>query len=84
MAELTETHGWTAVPRSLDKLIASRVEPKPSQPVQVEDIPLPDTALVKQVMQYAKAHLSVQTFNHSMRVFYYGTPYTNHQIRQSS
>jgi cyanamide hydratase len=47
------------------------------------DIPLPNTPLVNAVMKYAKKESPVHTFNHSMRVFYYGkSPYsTSHQNR---
>ena len=33
---------------------------------------IPDTQLVKEVMAYAKRELSVETLNHSMRVYYWG------------
>lgn len=72
MSKTIEEHGWTAVPRSLEKLVQSRKDPKPSKPMKVADIPLPDTHLVQSVMKYAKEHLPAETFNHSMRVYYYG------------
>lgn len=46
---------------------------KPPVPQLVKDITLPDTSIIKAAMEYAKAELPTQTFNHSMRVFYYGT-----------
>lgn len=73
MSDSTEQHGWTAVPRSLEKLIGSRKDARPT-PLSVEDIPLPDSALVQEVTKYAKEHLPSETFNHSMRVYYYGMP----------
>ena len=72
MSKIVEEHGWTAVPRSLDKLVASCKDPKSSKPVSVDDIPLPDSPLVQSITKYAKENLSKQTFNHSMRVFFYG------------
>ena len=33
---------------------------------------IPDTQLVKEVMAYAERELSVETLNHSMRVYYWG------------
>jgi cyanamide hydratase len=74
MANATHEHGWTAVPRSLDVLVKGRKNPKASTPLTVNDILLPNSELVQQVMQYAKDHLPAETFNHSMRVFYYGKP----------
>lgn len=74
MSKTTQEHGWSAVPRSMEKLVASRKDPKPSKPVDVKDIPLPDSPLVEAVMKYAKENLPSETFNHSMRVYYYGWP----------
>ena len=33
---------------------------------------IPDTQLVKEVTAYAERELSVETLNHSMRVYYWG------------
>lgn len=72
MADAVHEHGWTAVPRSLDKLVNSRKDPKPPTPISIDDMPLPNSELVQQVMKYAKDNLPAETFNHSMRVFYFG------------
>jgi cyanamide hydratase len=72
MTSPIERYGWTPVPRSLDKLISNRTDPQPSSAIKVEDIPLPNTELAQQVLRYAKEHLPKETFNHSMRVYYYG------------
>ena len=60
----------------MDKLITSRKDPKPSNPMNVDGIPLPDSPLVQHVMKYAKENLPSETFNHSMRVYYYGQAIT--------
>lgn len=73
MSKHVEDYGWHAVPRSLDTLVANRPTKRPSKPVVVENVPLPESPLAKQVTAYAKEHLPHKTFNHSMRVFYYGT-----------
>ena len=72
MSKTVQEHGWTAVPRSLEKLVASRRNPQLSKPMTIESIALPDSPLVKQVLKYAEENLPSQTFNHSMRVYYYG------------
>ncbi|KAK4540564.1 hypothetical protein LTR36_009094 [Oleoguttula mirabilis] len=76
MSKTIQEHGWTAVPRSLEKLVASRKDKKPSAPVSVEDIAIPDSPLVQDIVKYAKENLSSETFNHSMRVYYYGQAIT--------
>lgn len=72
MSKTVQEHGWTAVPRSLEKLVTRRKNPQPSKPMTVDEIPQPDSPLVRSVMKYARENLPGQTFNHSMRVFYYG------------
>lgn len=66
-----EQHGWPAVSRSLSTLLSSRPRPTPSTPLNVSDIPVPQSPLIDQVTAYAKQRLSRQTFHHSMRVYYF-------------
>jgi len=66
-------YGWTAVPHSLSAILANRPDPaSKSTPLTTENIGLPETELAKQVLEYARAELPKQTFNHSMRVYYFG------------
>lgn len=67
-----EAYGFAALPRSTAALLATRKDPQTPTELGVDDIPIPDSALVKKVLEYAKKELPVETFNHSMRVFYYG------------
>jgi len=67
-----EQFGFTAVPRSLDKLIATQSSKATSTPLSVDDIDFPKTALAASIHTYAKENLPRQTYNHSMRVYYYG------------
>lgn len=61
-----------AVPCDPKKWAAMKTSTKAPVPQLVENTPLPDTSIVKSAMEYAKAELPAHTFNHSMRVFYYG------------
>lgn len=72
MSDIIEQFGFTAVPRSLDKLIATQSTKATSTPVSVDDIGLPKTPLATSIHAYAKENLPRQTYNHSMRVYYYG------------
>lgn len=72
MSTSTTKHGFTAVPRSLDKLIADRPIKVTSKPVRVEDIDLSESPLAKTIQEYARENLPEQTYNHSMRVYYFG------------
>jgi len=72
MPNTIEKFGFTAVPRSLDKLIATQSTKATSTPVSVDDIDLPNTPLATCIHAYAKENLPRKTYNHSMRVYYYG------------
>jgi len=65
------TDGWTAVPRAQSKVL-SNVDANAPAKFVVDDIKLPDSEVVKKTYEYAKEKLPEQTFNHSMRVYYYG------------
>jgi cyanamide hydratase len=72
MSDTIEQFGFTAVPRSLDKLIATQSTKATSKPVAIDAIGFPDTPLAASIHAYAKENLPRQTYNHSMRVYYYG------------
>lgn len=65
------TDGWEAVPRSQSKILAHADKNAPAK-IKADDIKLPDSEVVKKTYEYAKEKLPEQTFNHSMRVYYYG------------
>jgi hypothetical protein len=73
MGNPTSTHGWTAVPRDTSILLNGKKNVRDPQPVAVYSLPLPETALAMKVLEYAQKELSKETFNHSMRVYCYGT-----------
>lgn len=78
MTTTEQQHGWTAVPRSLSKLISNRPNPKASTPMKVSDIELPKSTLIRAALDYAEGHLPKPTINHSMRVYYFGRMITTH------
>jgi len=73
-----ETYGWTAVPRKVETLLRQSQISGPAKPMSVSSVKLPDSPLVKAVHEYAKKELPIETFNHSMRVFYYGQAILTH------
>jgi hypothetical protein len=70
-------YGFTAVPRDPDVLFKDHPTASGPNPKQdrftVADFPLPDSEIVRQVRQFVKAELNEQTYNHSNRVYLYGT-----------
>jgi cyanamide hydratase len=67
--------GWTAVPHAQSVLLKD-VSPWDPANYTVAEIKIPDSDVAKKAVQYAKEHLPEQTFNHSMRVYYYGERYS--------
>ncbi|KAI0470806.1 hypothetical protein GGR56DRAFT_115024 [Xylariaceae sp. FL0804] len=73
-AEELARHGWTPVPRDADAILKGRPYVHRPAALTVADMPFPDDdPLVAAVRDYAREHLVEQTFNHSMRVYYWGT-----------
>ncbi|KAH9049263.1 hypothetical protein EDB83DRAFT_2543207 [Lactarius deliciosus] len=70
-------YGFTAVPRDPDVLFKDHPTASGPNPKQdrftAADFPLPDSELVRHVRQFVKAELNEQTYNHSHRVYVYGT-----------
>ncbi|KAF1945233.1 cyanamide hydratase [Clathrospora elynae] len=64
-------NGWAAVPRSFTESLADVNKEKEAE-LSVEDVTLPDSEVAKRTYEFAKEQLSEKTFNHSMRVVYYG------------
>ena len=70
-------YGFTAVPRDPDVLFKDHPTASGTNPKQdhftAANFPLPDSELVRQVRQFVKTELNEQTYNHSHRVYVYGT-----------
>ncbi|TVY48272.1 Cyanamide hydratase [Lachnellula occidentalis] len=72
-------YGFTAVPRSVTALLAlSTASTSPAKPIAISSIPLPSSELARKVQEYAEKELPVETFNHSMRVYYFGLAILTH------
>ncbi|KAL9004734.1 MAG: hypothetical protein Q9188_002461 [Gyalolechia gomerana] len=72
MADAVELYGWAAKLRDVSELLHSQKSNRNPERQTVETTKLPDTPLAKSVFDYARRELSTETFNHSMRVYYYG------------
>ncbi|PIL36125.1 hypothetical protein GSI_01785 [Ganoderma sinense ZZ0214-1] len=72
-----EKYGFASVARDPEVLFRDHPTasgPNPRQDLfTAEDFPLPATALVQEVRAFAQKELDEQTFNHSNRVFVYGS-----------
>jgi cyanamide hydratase len=73
-----EKYGWTAVPHKVADLLAQSEAKGPAPAISASSISLPSSPLSKAVHEYAQRELPVETFNHSMRVFYYGSAIMQH------
>lgn len=72
MANAVEQYGWTAVLRDPAGMLRD-TKTSDLRPLTISDVKEADTPLAKAIKDYAKAELPTQTFNHSMRVYHYGT-----------
>jgi len=73
----TTFYGFTPVPRDPEVLFkdhptASGDHPE-QDPFEVKDFPLLDSKVVQEVRDFVKKELDEQTYNHSHRVYIYGT-----------
>ena len=66
-------NGWTAVPVDPKIVLGGKPYIHEPEPLLVKDIAFPwEDPVVAKVHAYAKERLPTQTFNHCMRVFYFG------------
>ncbi|TCD60599.1 hypothetical protein EIP91_009830 [Steccherinum ochraceum] len=70
-------YGFTAVPRDPDVLFKDHPTasgPNPKQDLfTIDDFPLLTSPIVQEVREFVKKELNEQTYNHSHRVYIYGT-----------
>ncbi|KAL8802067.1 MAG: hypothetical protein Q9223_007075 [Gallowayella weberi] len=72
MSDIVKSYGWEAKPRNPSVILGEKKFVKDAEPQPVASIELPDTPLARSTLEYAKRELKKETFNHSMRVYYYG------------
>jgi len=63
-------HGFNALPRDPEVILKGHNKESPYIPMS--DIGVPETKVVRAVDEFVKKELSRETYNHSVRVFYYG------------
>jgi cyanamide hydratase len=64
-------NGWPAVPRSFAKSLAD-VDKNNQAELSIQAVNPPSTNVAQKTHEFAKQQLPERTFNHSMRVWYYG------------
>lgn len=80
-----ERNGWTAVPIDASKLFNGKPYRKIPSPLKVTDISFPHgDPIVSKIQDYAKEKLPIETYNHSMRVYYYGKNILRHRSKQKA
>jgi cyanamide hydratase len=79
MASDTKTlFGFTPVASSASALLSSANPSSPAPFIPVSETPVPDTALSQRINEYARSHLPVPTYNHSLRVYHFGLAIKSH------
>ncbi|KAL8787449.1 MAG: hypothetical protein Q9213_002226 [Squamulea squamosa] len=80
MSDAVKSYGWQAKPRDPSVILGEKKNIKDPKPETVASIKLPDSSLATSVLKYAERELPLETFNHSMRVYYYGKAIHNQQF----
>ncbi|KAF3919223.1 hypothetical protein AA313_de0205267 [Arthrobotrys entomopaga] len=84
MSSSTDTvviHGWTAVPRDANAILKGQPYLHKPDSLLVKDISFPsDDEVVSKVQQFVKEKLTSQTYNHSMRVYYFSMAILHQQF----
>ncbi|CAG8291910.1 unnamed protein product [Penicillium salamii] len=79
MVSSTEAlYGFTPVESSSQRLLLSVNPTSPAPFIPVSATPIPDTSLSRRIDEYARSHLPVPTYNHSLRVYHYGLAMKSH------
>ncbi|KAL3451463.1 hypothetical protein BJX65DRAFT_304047 [Aspergillus insuetus] len=74
-------NGWNAVPVDAGAIFVGKPFINEPKPISIEEIKFPaGDPIVDKTVQYAKAVLDPETFNHSMRVYYFGMTITAQQF----
>ncbi|GKT59187.1 cyanamide hydratase [Colletotrichum tofieldiae] len=78
-------NGWTAVPVDAGRIFGDEPFLNKPSPLSIKDIEFPShDPVVTQTLRYAKERLHAETFNHSMRVFYYGMAISKQQFPEKA
>lgn len=64
-------NGWTAVPVDAGKIFKNGPYINEPEYFDIKTIQFPTDPIVEKTQQHAKDNLQKQTYNHSMRVFYW-------------
>lgn len=80
MSNSVQDFGFTALPRDPNVILDGKKSLTDPRPLSVNDIPVPITPLARKVQEYAKAELRPETYNHSMRVYYFGMAMARQQF----
>jgi len=70
---MASEYGFNPVFRSQVKILEGHQKESPY--IAIGNIEIPDTPVVRAIEKYVKAELSPQTYNHSVRVYFYGSVY---------
>ncbi|KAF3075360.1 Cyanamide hydratase [Trichoderma lentiforme] len=77
-------NGWSSLPLDPSQLWGGKPFRNIPEPILVDDIKFPEDPIAVEVQKYAKEMLPIQTFNHSMRVFYFASAIVMQQFPKES
>ncbi|KAI9930726.1 hypothetical protein ASPWEDRAFT_107537 [Aspergillus wentii DTO 134E9] len=78
-------NGWTSMPANAGTIFGDRSFINEPKAMSIEEIKFPfNDPVVAKTLDYAKAVLHPETFNHSMRVYHYGMAITKQQFPEQA
>ncbi|KFG82198.1 hypothetical protein MANI_019231 [Metarhizium anisopliae] len=78
-------NGWTKTPANAGLIFGNRLVCVETAALSMDDLTFPfGDVVVEKTMEYAKKVLHPETFNHSMRVYFYGMAITKQHFPQPS
>ncbi|KAF7597022.1 hypothetical protein BBP40_011388 [Aspergillus hancockii] len=80
-----EVNGWTSVPANAGAIFGDKSFINAVEALSIDEIKFPiNDPVVERTVGYAKTVLPLETFNHSMRVYYYGMAITKQQFPEQA
>jgi cyanamide hydratase len=69
----TKANGWTSMPANAGAIFKDQSFIEKAVAIELDQVQFPyDNTVVAKTLDYARAVLHPETFNHSIRVYYYG------------
>ncbi|KAL2783996.1 cyanamide hydratase [Aspergillus keveii] len=81
----TKANGWTSMPANAGAIFKDQSFIEKAVAIELDQVQFPyDNTVVAKTLDYARAVLHPETFNHSIRVYYYGMVVSKQQFPETA